>query len=281
MTTSTQFLSNIPAHLQTPALGTARYSADLAYVEAVGGTNSALRTAAETDMARFWANSTGTWTPPGEMLNLADVVARNNNLTTLQTARLSGLVGVSLADAGIAAWQEKYTANTARPITEIQQSTDPSIADPSWQSLWNAPNFPSYMSGHSAFSGAAAAALAAFFGTDKMTFCIGADPNAASLPDASGKTGFIGAADATECFTSFSAAADSAGMSRIYGGIHTMTDNLAGLYVGAEIGKQAYQGFATPVPELPSAALFGLGAAGVLLAGRRRKTAGPYRPGAA
>jgi hypothetical protein len=74
---------------------------------------------------------------------LSDVVTQNNNLTALQTARLSALVGASLADAGIAAWEAKYTYNTACPITEIQENTDPAIADPTWQSLWNAPNLPS------------------------------------------------------------------------------------------------------------------------------------------
>jgi hypothetical protein len=57
------------------------------------------------------------------------------------------------------------------------------------------------MSGHTTFS--AAAALGGFFGTDSMSFCISADPNAASLPNALGGTGFIDAADATECFDKF------------------------------------------------------------------------------
>src|ERR1700733_5954359 len=49
------------------------------------------------------------------MLNLSDVVAQNNNLTTLQTARLSALVGASLADAGIAAREAKYTYKYRAP----------------------------------------------------------------------------------------------------------------------------------------------------------------------
>jgi hypothetical protein len=57
------------------------------------------------------------------------------------------------------------------------------------------------MSGHSTFS-AAAAALEGFFGTDSMSFCISADPNAASLPNALGGTGFIDPADATGASTS-------------------------------------------------------------------------------
>ena len=71
-----------------------------------------------------------------------------------------------------------------------------------------------------------------------MSFCISADPNAASLPNALGGTGFIDAADATECFDKFTDAADAAGMSQICGGIHTMTHNLAGQYLGSEIGTQ-------------------------------------------
>ena len=98
-------------------------------------------------------------------------------------------------------------------------------------------NFIGYMSGHSTFS-AAAAALEGFFGTDSMSICISADPNAASLPNALGGTGFIDAADATECFDKFTVAADAAGMSRICGGIHTMTHNHAGQCLGPEIGTQ-------------------------------------------
>lgn len=129
MRSSCQFLS-LPGASQTPPLGSAQYDADLLQVGALGGTTSIQRTVQETDQARFWADSIGTWTPSGQWPILSDVVVQNNNLTTLQTARLSALVGASLADAGIAAWEAKYTYNTARPITEIQESTDPAIADP-------------------------------------------------------------------------------------------------------------------------------------------------------
>jgi hypothetical protein len=140
MRSSCQFLS-LPGALQTPPLGSAQYDADLLQVGALGGTTSIQRTVQETDQARFWPTASAPG-PSGQWLNLSDFVAQNNNLTTLQTARLSALVGASLADAGIAAWEAKYTYNTARPITEIQESTDPAIADPTWQSLWNAPNLP-------------------------------------------------------------------------------------------------------------------------------------------
>jgi hypothetical protein len=112
MRSSCQFLS-LPGASQTPPLGSAQYDADLLQVGALGGTTSIQRTVQETDQARFWADSIGTWTPSGQWPILSDVVVQNNNLTTLQTARLSALVGASLADAGIAAWEAKYTYNTA------------------------------------------------------------------------------------------------------------------------------------------------------------------------
>ena len=65
------------------------------------------------------------------------------------------------------------------------------------------PRFQSYISGHSTFSMAAAITLADFFGTDNISFCTDADPNAhdaANNPFAE-----------TRCFTSFTAAAFEAG----------------------------------------------------------------------
>jgi hypothetical protein len=87
-------------------------------------------------------------------------------------------------------------------MTAHQERTDPPIADPTWQSLWNAPNFPSYVPDHSAFS-AAAAAASRIFRNRLDVVCLSADPNAAFLPNALGQVGFINPADATECFDSF------------------------------------------------------------------------------
>jgi hypothetical protein len=65
MRSSTQFLP-LPGPLQTPPLGSAQYDADLLQVEALCGTTSIQRTVQEIDQARFWADSTGSWTPSGQ-----------------------------------------------------------------------------------------------------------------------------------------------------------------------------------------------------------------------
>jgi hypothetical protein len=104
-----------------------------------------------------------------------------------------------------------------------------------------------------------------------VAFCADADPAAAGLVDNNGSTGWVNPADATECFNSFSEAADASGMSRIYGGIHVMADNISGLTLGNQIGTQVVENFFI-VPEPLSLSLLGFGVAG-LAAVRRRKRA--------
>jgi membrane-associated phospholipid phosphatase len=128
------------------------------------------------------------------------------------------------ADAAIACWDAKYTYNFWRPVTAAQNAAatgNPNLTpDPSYQSLITTPPFPSYMSGHSTFSAAAATVLSALYG--------------ANCPFTATSDGMPGV---TRSFTSFAQAADEAGMSRIYGGIHYMFDNLEGLACGQKVGQ--------------------------------------------
>src|SRR5262249_39501669 len=88
-----------------------------------------------------------------------------------------------------------------------------------WVPLWKTPNFPTYTSGHSTFSGTADAILTAFFGPN-VSFTIGSD----DLPGVS------------RSFASFTQAAAAAGESRVMGGIHFEVDNHAGLDSGRALG---------------------------------------------
>jgi len=97
------------------------------------------------------------------------------------------------------------------------------LAPSTWTSLIATPPFPDYVSGHSAFSGAAATVLAFFYGTDSMEFSIGSDV----IPGV------------TRSFVSFSMAATEAAASRLYGGIHFGSANEDGLSAGIAIGEWA------------------------------------------
>src|SRR5262249_61109609 len=83
------------------------------------------------------------------------------------------------ADASFAVWDAKYTYNYWRPVTAIRAAdtdgNDDTVADPTWAPFLSTPNHPSYISGHSGQSGAAAAVLAAYFGTDNIPFSFSND----------------------------------------------------------------------------------------------------------
>ena len=208
-----------------PSITSVEYAQEVNQVETLGGTTSSVRTAAETASARFWSDLAGTFDPPGHWNQITEIAAIKAQSNLEDSARAFALVDIALADAGIEAWGVKYTYNTARPVTIIRDGADglnPAItADPTWSPLWATPAFPSYISGHSTFSAAAAAVLDSLYGTH-FSFTDPGDPTENLTP---------------ENFTSFDAAAQAAGMSRIYGGIHFMSDNLDGLLVGGEVGQ--------------------------------------------
>lgn len=209
-----------------PALDSAQYAADLNKTETLGGTDSTARTADETLYAHFWADQTGkTVTPPGHWDEIAEHISLQRHLGVAQNARVLEMLNIGLADAAIDCWYAKYVYNFWRPVTAINdprasQINPATTADPSWQPLWPTPNFPSYMSGHSTFSGTADAILSARFGSH-VHFTIGSD----DMP------GY------TRSYTSFAAAADEAGESRVVGGIHFEFDNTAGLSSGHALGE--------------------------------------------
>src|SRR5262249_16859641 len=132
---------------------------------------------------------------------------------------------------GIAAWDAKYTYGLWRPIDAIHNAdldNNPATTqDDNWTPLLITPSHPEYVSGHSTYSAAAAAILAATFGDNTAV-----SATAFTLPGV------------TRNFTSFSQAAQEAGRSRIYGGIHFEFTNQAGQQLGQQIGNAVLARFA-------------------------------------
>ena len=214
----------------TFALNSAEYTADFNQVKELGRFDSTTRTAEQTEIAKFWADGGGTYTPPGHWNQIAEQTAVSQGNTLLENARLFALLNIGLADAGIAAWDAKYTYNSWRPITAIRQAdTDGNpntISDPTWKPLIVTPPFPEYISGHSTFSGAADAVLTSFFGNN-LSFT----------------TNSIGLSGVNRSFNNFTAAASEAGISRIYGGIHFLKANEDGLKTGRDVGSYVVENF--------------------------------------
>jgi hypothetical protein len=207
-----------------PALDSAEYAIEFNQVKELGSQDSPTRTAEQTEIARFWADDPGTFTPPGHWNLIAERVSLEQGNTLSENARLFALLNLAEADAAIAAWDAKYEYDFWRPITAIQQAdTDDNpntSAGSNWVPLLTTPPFPEYVSGHSTFSGAADAVLTSFFG-DNIQF-------------ASTSVGLPGV---VRSFDNFREAADEAGASRIYGGIHFWSANEDGLALGRAIGN--------------------------------------------
>jgi hypothetical protein len=207
-----------------PALDSLDYAVSFEEVRLLGSLDNSIRTAEQTEIAYFWADGAGTETPPGHWNRIAQGLADDSNLSLLETTRLFALLNIATADAAICAWDAKFYFDFWRPITGIRladlDGNGLTQADPTWAPLLVTPPFPSYTSGHSTFSGASAAVLANYFGSDEIPFSTTSD----------GLPGVI------RSFDRFSQAAEEAGQSRIYGGIHWQFDNLYGLLTGGAIG---------------------------------------------
>jgi hypothetical protein len=203
-----------------PGLGSIEYQTDLAEVRTLGERRSTTRSDEETEIARFWNDDEGTVTPPGHWNRIAQQAARSRRLDLVDNARVFALLNISLADAGILCWECKFRYALWRPVTAIREAERD--GDPGWTPLLTTPPFPSYPSGHSTFSGAAAAALSAALGTDEVVIRIRSD----GLPGV------------TRSFSGFRAAAEEAGRSRIYGGIHYQFDNSEGLACGKALAEK-------------------------------------------
>ncbi|MEX6688383.1 phosphatase PAP2 family protein [Danxiaibacter flavus] len=147
-------------------------------------------------IVHFWADGAGTYTPPGHWDAIAAEDFLEKNFSEVRWARNMALLNMSVMDAGIVCWYTKYYYFNPRP-TQM---------NPSIKTLTGIPNFPSYISGHSTFSGAAAAILAHI------------------VPEKAEK---------------YMSMAQEASMSRLYGGIHYRSDCDAGLAVGKKVGDYA------------------------------------------
>lgn len=216
-----------------PALASAAYSAALEEVQRLGSATSSERSAEQTQIARFWADGIGSYTPPGHWNEIASSLAAAEGYGLGSAARLLAILNVTLADASIAAWDSKYSYNFWRPITAIRSAADDgnpeTTADPSWQPLLITPPHPEYVSGHSTYSGAAASVLASLLG------------------DQSFSTGSISLPGVNRSYSSFQQAAQEAGRSRIFGGIHYEFSNQAGQQLGREVAEWVLDAFRSDV----------------------------------
>jgi hypothetical protein len=218
-----------------PPLTSSEYTQAFRQVKRLGDVDSVFRTADQSQIALFWNDGPGTATPPGHWQAIAQVVGQVQGNSLIDNARLFALLAITQADGAIVSWDNKYHWDHWRPVTGIVEAAadgNPDTSpDPTWASFIATPPFPAYTSGHSTFSGGSSRILAHFYGTDDVAFAATSD----------GLPGVV------RGFASFSQAAEEAGQSRIYGGIHWQYDNQGGLTSGRALADHVFFSVLRPV----------------------------------
>jgi hypothetical protein len=214
------------------------YAADFNEVKELGSAGSTNRTAEQTEIARFWLESS-----PLQWNRIARTVATAHGLDPWKQARLFGLLNLALADGYIGSFETKYHYRYWRPVTAIHNAgTDGNPAtepDPGWAPLEPTPAIPDHDSAHSVEGGAAASVMKRVFGTDRVGF----SACSSTLPPGSNCD------EGTPVFrryASFSQAAEENGISRILVGFHFRKGVDDGIEHGRRIGERAVNRYMRP-----------------------------------
>jgi hypothetical protein len=155
--------------------------------------------------------------PGAHWMGIANIACIQAGVSFSKAIQVNTVLAVGLMDGFQSCWDEKYRSNRIRPETAIRK-----YLDPKWTPFLQTPPFPEYLSGHSTISSVSAVILTHFFGnqfkyTDTVEVRFGLK---------------------ARTYSSFEQAAEEAGISRFYGGIHFMDAIENGQMQGKLVGKQ-------------------------------------------
>jgi hypothetical protein len=166
-------------------------------------------------IAFYWADAARvTSTPPGHTISILTQVLEQRDVSLWEAAHIYAKVTMAVAEAFTAAWHAKYKYNLIRPITYINN-----LIDHDWRTIIETPPFPEYTSTHSVQAGAGFQVMAELLGDNPFT-------DATHFPRLPKRD-----------FASFTEAANQAGISRLYGGIHYKNSIDNGLLQGRTIAR--------------------------------------------
>jgi hypothetical protein len=194
-----QFLARVPP---PPALTSAIFTSDFNLTKSYGALNSSVRTAAQTEIGRFWSDN-----PAAQYSRALRGLIESQGLDTADAARLGAMSFVALADSATACMNAKYHYFFWRPLTAIRNADSDgntgTVADPDWVPLDVTPQHPEYPANHGCVTQALMDTLTAFFGTDEIPYSVTSTVTAT-----------------THSFDSFEDVVEEVDNARIFGGMH-------------------------------------------------------------
>jgi hypothetical protein len=204
-------------------------------------------------IAEYWADGPNSELPPGHWNLFAQFVSARDHHELDSDVKLFFALTNAIFDGSIVAWDAKRAFDSVRPVTAIPfmfqgqrirawggpfrgtVEMDGSEWIPYQPATFPTPPFPEYISGHSTFSAAGAEILKLFTGCDELGDFV-------TFPAGSSKIepGLTPAEPLTLLWRTFTDAANQAGMSRRYGGIHFKAADLVGRATGRHVAVQAW-----------------------------------------
>ncbi|MDY6783060.1 MAG: calcium-binding protein [Cyanobacteriota bacterium] len=218
-------------------------------------------------IAEFWEDGGGTSFPPGTFMTFGQFASARNNNSLDEDVKLFFTLGNSVFDAGVATWESKTFYDYARPVRTVRELGELGLIGESDSSLggfaieaWGGPGqgtqtilatdfltyqtpgrdpsppFAEYVSGHSTFSAAGATVLELLTGSDRFGGSVTFAPGESRF-----EPGITPDREVTLAWETFSEAADEAGISRLYGGIHFEDGDLNGRTLGQDVGTRVFE----------------------------------------
>lgn len=222
-------------------------------------------------IAEFWEDANDTSFPPGTWMTFGQFVSARDNNSLDEDVQLFFALGNAVFDAGVTTWEAKRFYDYTRPVRAVRELGKLGlIGEPGVDELtgeqgfvidaWGGPElgtrtilaenfltyqtpgsdpsppFAEYTSGHSAFSAAAAQVLKRFTGSDEFGASVTFAPGSSRF-----EPGFTPQEEVTLAWETFSAAADEAGISRRFGGIHFLEGDIFGRILGRQVGTAVFE----------------------------------------
>ena len=184
-------------------------------------------------ISEYWTDGPNSELPPGHWCLFAQFVSARDRNTLDDDVKMFFVLTNAVSDAGIVAWTAKKKFDSVRPITAIPflyrgktircwggptkgtMTMDGSEWVPYQRSYFPTPPFPEYPSGHSAFSAAGARILRLWTNSDRFGYSVSFPPGSSEIEGEDTPRKKL-----TVYFPTFGFAADQAGISRRYGGLH-------------------------------------------------------------
>jgi hypothetical protein len=204
-------------------------------------------------IAEYWSDGPYSEQPPRHWMRFAQFVSERDHHTLDDDVKMFFALANAMLDSSIAAWDAKRTYDSVRPVTAISflfkgkkirswggpgkgtVEMDGSQWIPYQLATFPTPPFPEYVSGHSTYSAVAARILALWTGSDHFGDSVTLETGSSKI-----EPGITPANPVILKWETFSDAANEAGMSRRYGGIHFARADMVGRTLGRLVADRAW-----------------------------------------